>query len=419
MIEEIINQGAMVTLPDIVGWTALHVACFYKRADVILLLLKNGANLLSQDRDKVLSCDLVIDDPDCVEVIANYLTLLETKKINNNKISSNNFSKSLSLNDNQLISPGREIDFLKDNHMRAILPKKKHRDKDKKNMSFSEKNLVQIAQIEKNQQIRNKYKFIPKKHTFCNVLKKSLKMSESQHQLNNLIKQDVKPIESEKLDWKANTLDKKKTWDIIFPVENQLNKNRNSLNIIQNSIAVKEDINLKSSYDFFYKPTLDEDKMLDENVAFSNTFKCSISVPKVFPKTKNLLVLDNAYDEEKRKHQEKNENDLRNAEIEDLGNDYIQTQPNHEFAKFLETQNSEDSFIFDYDQSIFEDLEDEKPTYDQEIKKNNKINNGGRLGKIQNAKKMRNKSLVEFPNLNDSNIKDNEINMDQFTKSNK
>ena len=37
MIEEIINQGAMINIPDIVGWTSLHIACFYNRPDVVLI----------------------------------------------------------------------------------------------------------------------------------------------------------------------------------------------------------------------------------------------------------------------------------------------------------------------------------------------------------------------------------------------
>src|SRR4051812_48138366 len=45
LVEEIINHGAMINIPDIVGWTSLHIACYYKRPDVILLLLKNRANI--------------------------------------------------------------------------------------------------------------------------------------------------------------------------------------------------------------------------------------------------------------------------------------------------------------------------------------------------------------------------------------
>ena len=40
MVEEIINQGAMINIPDIVGWTSLHISTFFNRPDITLLLLK-------------------------------------------------------------------------------------------------------------------------------------------------------------------------------------------------------------------------------------------------------------------------------------------------------------------------------------------------------------------------------------------
>ncbi len=253
MVEEIINQGAMVTLPDIVGWTALHVACFYKRADVILLLLKNGANLLTKDRDKLLACDLVLDDPDCVEVIANYLTLLGKKKINNNKIANNNFEDNnqnrnsmnnlripnildnnpLNLSNNQELgefnnqvtpTPNNQINqenletnpnltaeynsFWKKENSNAFKNYYHKRKKgDNKNISFSEKNLLEFAQLgQTNQNIRDKYKFIPKKHTFCNLLKKNLKKMSSSPK-NRFV------AASENFELKNEGTVKKMTWD--------------------------------------------------------------------------------------------------------------------------------------------------------------------------------------------------------------
>jgi len=478
MIEEIINQGAMVTIPDIVGWTALHVACFYKRADVILLLLKNGANLLTKDRDKLLCCDLVLDDPDCVEVIANYLTLLGNKKLNNVKIANNDFNnpKSINLNTMSVNIDSIHNPFLKKENTFMYYNKKKQRER---NMSFSEKNLVEVAQLgEANQQIRDKYKFIPKKHTFCNTLKKSLKLTSSNNYMNNVndindlnvhpntARQEIvingknssdkiinnNNINNNNIDirtsnissnsYNATGMNKKNTWDMSFPVANNntknninsspYNKNRNSINIIQNSMT-KEDQQIKSSHDFFYKANIDEDKMLDERVVLPNTFNYSISVPKVFPKTKNFNVLDKT-EEEKRNYAssfaEGNKDDdlkIENKEnIEGGSDDLINAQANSQFAKYLETKNSEDSFVFDYNDSSF-DFEDE-PIKNNKDKKDNKNDNtesnnikGVKLGKFKNSRKMRNRSLVDIPtglnDLNDSNIsniKDTEINLNLY-----
>jgi hypothetical protein len=68
-----LNQGANISMPDIVGWTALHVACYYKRQDVILLLLKYGANLNIKDRDGIYAVDLISKDQPCLDIINNFI----------------------------------------------------------------------------------------------------------------------------------------------------------------------------------------------------------------------------------------------------------------------------------------------------------------------------------------------------------
>lgn len=73
MIEEIINQGAMVDIPDLAGWTSLHISCYFKRSECILLLLKNHANLLTRNRNSDCPFDLVYDDIKCIEVIGNFV----------------------------------------------------------------------------------------------------------------------------------------------------------------------------------------------------------------------------------------------------------------------------------------------------------------------------------------------------------
>ena len=50
----------MINIPDLVGWTPLHMACYYNRPDVVLLLLKYGANYNTHNRDKLSARDLAL-----------------------------------------------------------------------------------------------------------------------------------------------------------------------------------------------------------------------------------------------------------------------------------------------------------------------------------------------------------------------
>ena len=74
-IEEIIFQGSMINIPDLVGWTPLHMACYYNRPDVVLLLLKSGANYNTHNRDKLSARDLAIKcgNYDCAKVMDNFI----------------------------------------------------------------------------------------------------------------------------------------------------------------------------------------------------------------------------------------------------------------------------------------------------------------------------------------------------------
>ena len=101
-IEEIIFQGSMINIPDLVGWTPLHMACYYNRPDVVLLLLKSGANYNTHNRDKLSARDLAIKfrNINCVKVLDNFIKYQQLEKekclkeINNDNINYDN-----SLND--------------------------------------------------------------------------------------------------------------------------------------------------------------------------------------------------------------------------------------------------------------------------------------------------------------------------------
>ena len=81
-IEEIIFQGSMINIPDLVGWTPLHMACYYSRPDVVLLLLKYGANYNTHNRDKLSARDLAIKcgNYNCAKVLDNFIQYQKIEK---------------------------------------------------------------------------------------------------------------------------------------------------------------------------------------------------------------------------------------------------------------------------------------------------------------------------------------------------
>ena len=81
-IEEIIFQGSMINIPDLVGWTPLHMACYYNRPDVVLLLLKSGANYNTHNRDKLSARDLAIKcgNYNCAKVLDNFIHYQKIEK---------------------------------------------------------------------------------------------------------------------------------------------------------------------------------------------------------------------------------------------------------------------------------------------------------------------------------------------------
>ena len=101
-VEEIIFQGSMINIPDLVGWTPLHMACYYNRPDVVLLLLKSGANYNTHNRDKLSARDLAIKfkHNNCVKVIDNFIKYQQLEKEKCLKeINTNNYNYENYLND--------------------------------------------------------------------------------------------------------------------------------------------------------------------------------------------------------------------------------------------------------------------------------------------------------------------------------
>lgn len=116
MIEEIINQGAMLNLPDVVGWTPLHIACFYKRPDVILLLLKYNVRLNVKDREGNIPLELCRDSNECQKIFYNFMKnnlnqpdLLKSNQNIMNKKRKINFSLIENQNDDE---PEEEMDYI-------------------------------------------------------------------------------------------------------------------------------------------------------------------------------------------------------------------------------------------------------------------------------------------------------------------
>ena len=81
-IEELIFQGSMINIPDLVGWTPLHMACYYNRPDVVLLLLKSGANYNTHNREKLSARDLAIKcgNYNCAKVLDNFIKYQQIEK---------------------------------------------------------------------------------------------------------------------------------------------------------------------------------------------------------------------------------------------------------------------------------------------------------------------------------------------------
>jgi ankyrin repeat protein len=188
MVEEVLNQGASVNLPDIVGWTGLHVACYKRRSEVILLLLKYGANLNAKDRDGLFPLDLINKDQNCLHVINNFIihstisqelkatSLVQEIEIKEKKQNEENQRiKKISIT-----SVKNRVNFL-DKNINTVNSANRRCSKLVNNLKFDKRVTVshssflkeEILDREEEEKIRedqkkilDKYKVIPKKHKF-------------------------------------------------------------------------------------------------------------------------------------------------------------------------------------------------------------------------------------------------------------
>ena len=240
-IEEIIFQGSMINIPDLVGWTPLHMACYYNRPDVVLLLLKSGANYNTHNRDKLSARDLAIKcgNYNCAKVLDNFIAYQKLEKekclneINTKNLGSNGISnvededqalyeeilkkyilyqqlkKEFMQNNEDILSNNEDLNSSKndENEINDIVndefyPTAEIQQKNNiENMELHEiekclnllneqinkkKEKNNIEEKNKYELILSKYKFIPKKHKFYlkYEYKKGKFMVKSQNEIN-------------------------------------------------------------------------------------------------------------------------------------------------------------------------------------------------------------------------------------------
>jgi hypothetical protein len=138
----------MINIPDIVGWTSFHIACYYKRPDVMLLLLKNGANLFTRDREGITPIDLVFENEECLKVINAFMAF----NIQNESDYDNTYEYE------KTISYNTRKNTLKKPYYRTLNKEANH--------SQININVYDDEEEEKTKQILEHYKYIPKKHKF-------------------------------------------------------------------------------------------------------------------------------------------------------------------------------------------------------------------------------------------------------------
>jgi len=361
----------MINIPDIVGWTPMHIACYYHRKEVILLLLKNDANLFFKDREGLHPYDLLDNDKNCVDAINSYLIYIEQNKqkqkaeMKYNDYEYKETDQNYLPTTNNLTSAYKnEQFFLKYIYKQKMMSMRN----DETNFSFNEQNVMDFIKLTTtNERIMENYKFIPKKPKFY------LNFKESQFNHDRV---------ASSVSFKKNQLRSINT-DLT---------NNNKFNTLTKSVTfhpsgkVNRSNTISNGYNSFYNENLkkeQEAKIRNKQKSITPGIH-SIKIPKAFPLTKNIGLLKksvsvnwdgrrentlkgNTEDSEKtityKSDTLENDNDIielnkRNTDSDDGDDDSINEniRQNELNMKMLDSIESEDSFLIDFDISLNEDF---------------------------------------------------------------
>lgn len=356
----------MINIPDIVGWTPMHIACYHQRKEVILLLLKNDANLFFKDREGLHPFDLLDNDKSCVEAINSYLTYVEQNKqrqkadfkFNDNEMreTDSNYQP----NTNYVASMYRnEQFFLKYIYKQKMMSMKN----DETNLSFNEQNVMDFIKLTTtNEKIMENYKFIPKKPKFY------LNFKESQFNCDRV---------ASSVSFKKNQL---KSINTDLPNCNKFNSLTKSVTL-NNSSKINRSNTATNCYNSFNNQRfIKENDFKGRKQQHCNTpVILSIKLPKAFPHTKNIGLLKkcvsvnydgrrektlkyNTEDSEKtltyKSDTLENDNEITELNKKNSNEDSFiyETRENEINMKMLDSIESEDSFLIDFDISLNEDL---------------------------------------------------------------
>ena len=313
----------MINIPDIVGWTPLHIACYYKRKEVILLLLKNQANLFFKNREGLYPYDLLENDPACFEAINSFLIFMQNLR-----------DKSQNLAKNQITNCKTE-----DSHSNFYL----------NNQNIN--NLIKLSNT--NEKILKNYKFIPKKPKFYLNFKESQSFNSriflnsfneeknDKNKTNNLTEKTVTLFSSEV---KLNKLCKLKTlynYDTNFKKTLKTRKELEfSLNLDHKPIQSEDNLTIKTPKAFpdtkilgrikngLINTNLKKENILKQStVDYGKSITCSV--------TKEMI--------QNRPHFNQNKTNYNSTKIEEIMKEKYMN------LKMLDSTESEDSFIIDFD----------------------------------------------------------------------
>ena len=351
----------MINIPDIVGWTPIHIACYYKRKEIVLLLLKNSANLFFKDREGLYPYNLIANDQSCTEAINSYLMYIQNNK-NNVRNSVEYEEKNTEINNetnqNNLLTYSKNEHFFKKYFYKQKQISCKN-ENDAKNFSFTEQNMQDFIKLsDANEKIFESYKFIPKKPKFYLNYKSFQNLNDIRLGSSINFNHDLKN--------KILNFTNLSTSILKTP---KMNKSNTFYN---NSSTSKKN--------FEYIENLEQNKA--NNILKISTTNISIKLPKAFPTTKNIGILigssakinkfcfdefiedsektivyndtlENEYFEDNKINKIKDKNFKEDSIEYDKNDAMIENNIN---LNMLGSEESEDSFIIDFDISFNEDL---------------------------------------------------------------